>query len=78
MNKKGQIAQVLVFVVLFIIGLFTLAMFEKESGFISETIGSWIEVSDSPVSNILIRLIVPAFIFFSILSVFLVIRGSLF
>ena len=77
MNKKAQIAQVFVFVVIFVMSIFTIAMFEKESNFISDTTDSLVGASSSPVMRIISRLIVPAFFLFSILGVFFVLRGAL-
>ena len=78
MNKKAQFAIVLVVIILTVVTLGLLGMFEQTSGFFGSAIGGWVNVSGSPTSNIIVRLIVPAFIVISLISVFLVIRGALF
>ena len=78
MNKKGQVAGLIVFIVLTLVGLATIGMFEAESGFISHTIGEFKEESDSSSANLLINLVVPAFFLVSIVGALLVIRGATF
>ena len=78
MNKKGQVAGLIVFIVLTLVGLVTIGMFESESGFMSDTINGFIDNSGSSSANLLVRLVIPVFFLVFFIGAFLTIRGATF
>ena len=78
MNKKGQVAGLIVFIVLTLVGLVTIGMFESESGFMSDTINGFIDNSGSSSANLLVRLVIPVFFLVFFIGAFLTLRGATF
>ena len=76
MNKKGQIAGVVVFIVLAIVGLVTVGMLESESNFMSNTISDFIGASTHSGASLLIRFVVPVFFAVMIVGIILTVRGA--
>ena len=78
MNKKGQVAGLIVFIVLTLVDLVTIGMFESESGFMSDTINGFIDNSGSSSANLLVRLVIPVFFLVFFIGAFLTLRGATF